>query len=762
MIGFDKNGTECVIPSGKYPSPLKHFISNEKYGIMIEHNGGGYGSSPVIEGRFINYFDFKEPAQTGRFVYLKDQISKEVWNLCRPDKRLKREVRYGLGWASISTKDRGLKTKFFVTVPEGELPVEIWELSFHNSSTKKRKLAFFTYIEFFLGGGLNSWDEPEWYTNANFDSKEKVLKVKLYLPEKDHDNEVGAFMLPLFPIEGYCCSRKDFLGNGNWEIPEAVSSDKLPARPVYGERAVGVLRHEFEIKPACKLTFKLLIGRADSDLEREKILTQLDSTEKIKSEINKVNSFWLEKTSSNYIKTPDEDLDRWTNIWLKYQQIQTVRRGGGGTPNLPLMGFRDMLQHAAGTVLIDPALSKNIIREALHYQYSSGRAVRQWSRHGKHDTRDYRDSPLWIIHALDAYLKESGDLAFLDEKMPYLDHGHAPVIGHFQAALDCLWSDRGQHGLSKIGEGDWLDPLNRCGIAGNGESVWLSMALVVALKQAAELYDFISQQRKAEECKQRAEELKKAIEKHGWDGQWYLQAYDDDGCPVGSSGEERMYLNPQLWAILSGCADKRRIRKLLKVIDEKLKTPFGYMLLYPSYDKYAPQLGNISILQLKDIVYSHANAFKIFADCQLKDGDAALETFKMICPENPENHFSHSGAEPHIIPNGYRGITHSNAGQVLYSGFSGTFPWLLRGVIEQIMGARASYNGLLLSPCIPSAWKECFISRRFRGVDYKILIKRKSAGVHPSIICNGKKLNGSHLPIFCQGTSVDVICELGE
>jgi cellobiose phosphorylase len=759
-IQFNENGDECVIPSGKYSQPLKHFMANQKYGVMIEHDGGGYGVSPAIEGRFINYFDFKAPDRTGRFVYLRDQESGKLWNMCRDaGDRQQREVRFGLGRASIATEVSGIKSQLTITVPEGNCPVELWEMSFVNTSSVSRKLAFFPCLEFFLGGGMALWDEPEWYTQANFNLPENLIEVKLYLPEKERDNEVTAFMVPFFRVDGWCCSKADFLGNGGWDAPDAACADRLPSQAVCGEKAVGVIRHEFKIDAGAELKFCLLVGCADSEADRKVIMSQFLPCGEFKRTVAAVEKNWRDKTSFNYIRTSDPDLDRWTNIWLKYQQIQSVRWGGGVSANSPLMGFRDMLQHAAGAVFVDPAESRNIIVEALHYQYAGGRAVRQWSRHGKHDVRDYRDSPLWIVHALDGYLKETGDLDILEQQIPFLDQGKGAVSEHLCRALDCLWNDRGRHGLSRIGEGDWLDPLNRCGTGGHGESIWLSMALIIALEQAAELYDHIADKNAAAECRQRAAELRDAIERHGWDGQWYLRAYDDLGHPVGSSEEGRIYLNPQSWAVMSGCTDRQRSDELFKTVDERLKTPYGYMLYSPRYEQYSPHLGNISILQLKDVVYSHANAFKIFADCIRGDGNSAYATFKMICPENPDNHYLVSGAEPHIIPNGYRGTSHNHPGQVLYSGFSGTFSWLLRGVIEQIMGAQATYDGLCVAPCLPDGWTESVVARRYRDAEYQIQYRRVDSSAILCIKCDGRILSGNILPLIPKGSTSEVICE---
>ena len=749
-IYFEDNGKVCVIPSGIAPRQWQHFFSNGQYAVMGSVTGAGYGVSPAIEGRFVNFYDPRDPEKTGRFVYIKNNKTGKLWNICTlPNaENNTTETRFGPGWFKIDAECEGIEASLHVTVPEEELPVEIWEISFKNNTDDSIEFSFYPYFEFFLGGAMGAQDEPEWYTKTAYSEKDNLLEATVYLPDTQKDNIIKGWMAPLYNINGYYSSKADFFGNGTLAAPDAIATDSISmsSGESFGEKTIGVFKREVTLQSEETTNFTLIIGRADSNDERNNILAELKKKDAIPNIRKNISNYWNDIYSRNKVSTPDPDFDRWVNVWLKYQEVQAIRCGNGISANSPLMGFRDMLQHAAGNALIESESAKNLLLEALQYQYANGRAVRQWSRKGKHDTRDYRDSPVWIIHALTLYLKETANFTILEKIIPFLDKGSGTVMEHAETAIKCLLDDLGEHGLSHIGGGDWLDPLTACGITGRGESTMLTMQLIEALNEMALLYEVLNLKNKAVESRQYAKVLKKAVEKHSWDGNWYIRAFDDNGRPIGGKESGRMFITPQVFSVISGCAPDERLKDLFQKVDENLGTDYGYMLYSPPYPEWDSHVGNASILQLRDMAYCHGSAFKIFADTIRGNGNAAYESFKRVCPENPKNHFTTSGAEPHIIPNGYCGPTHRYPGKVMYSGFSGTFNWLLRGAIERICGVRADYSGLIIDPCLPDGWNNCSVSRTIRNQQFDININRTTATKY-EIAVNGQKLDGNRLDI---------------
>jgi cellobiose phosphorylase len=661
-------------------------------------------------------------------VYLRDLETATVWTINgRPGEAppTRFECRHGLGYSEIRSLTHRIEGRFRIHVLPDD-PVEVWTIRVANLDSRVRRLALFPFAEWYLGDNLQIWDDPVWYTATRFVASEPSIVASFHDPTA-LGQQYTAFMSPCFPVRTYACSRATFQGaRQESAVPGALRRGMLGCHPACGEATIGVVEHRFTLRPGRERVFHVLLGVSESTARRRRLIRRYRCEANRRRAWRRIEAGWDRVVETNTVETPDAAFNRWVNVWLKYQQVQCYRWGpGGGQPNSPQMGFRDTLQHTMGLSLVDPSAARAWIAEALRHQYRSGRAVRAWSRRGNHDRRDYRDSPVWILFALTTYLKETADLALLEERIPYLDGGAGTVLDHAQAAVKGLYGDRGSHGLSHIGRGDWLDPLNRAGVRGRGESVWLSMALHWGLRRMAELQRLIGDSRRAALYEDQAENLRRRINRYGWDGEWYIQAFDDGGRAIGSRrrAEGRIFLLPQVWAVLSGVADPDRAALCAASADRHLRTPFGYRLWTPPYTRYDDFVGSVTILQNQELVYCHGNAFKVAADCAVGRGAEAHRLFMMLTPDNPENPPEKSWAAPHIIPNGYSALKEEGRwGRMIIYGFSGTFPWLLRTAIEGIGGARAEYDGLRIDPCLPPAWRACRVRRLFRGSVYDIRI----------------------------------------
>lgn len=763
LAGFSRDGRVCVITTPHPPAPWFHYLSNENYGLQFSQTGGGFSLFPILEGRRLTYA--ARDGFPGRYVYLRDAASGAVWMMngaAGPVQDF--ECRHGLGYSEIRSSAFGIRSAFRVFVAPGE-PLEVWRITVANAGRRRRRLAVYPFVEWFLGNSLDLWDDPVWYIETRYLASERALVATLHDPKRC-GAEHQAFMAPFFRVRSHCCSRAAFLGDErDLAHPSALRTGRLDGGVRRGEETVAVVEHPFSLAPGEEKSFALILGASPSPARRRRWIRAYRRAAHRNAAFREVERFWERAVTRQRIETPSASFDRWINVWVKHQEYQCHRWAGGGSANAPLLGFRDALQHTMGMTLLDPPKAKERFLEALRHQNRNGRAVRQWSRQGNHDTRDYRDSPVWIVFALTAYLKETGDFRLLRQKAGYLDGGDGTVLDHAEAAVDQLFGDRGAHGLSRIGAGDWLDPLNRAGIRGRGESVWLSMALHLALKQMAELKDFLGDRRDAARRESQAATLRRCIERHGWDGGWYAQAYDDAGRRIGSrkNREGKIFLMPQAWAVISGVAGAERARQCMAHAEEHLRTEFGYRLWFPGYTRYRDALGGISIYKNQAPVYSHAGAFKMLADCLLGRGDAALRTFSAMTPDNPAHPPERSWAPPHIIPNGYAAADDDGRhGRMLIYGFSGTFPWLLRNAIEGILGARAEYGGLRVDPCLPLDWPRARIQRAFRGSVFDVQIERRGSGDVRELWVDGARWEGDLLAGTFSGRRHEVRCFLGE
>jgi len=740
IYSFSEDGRELIINTPRLPRPWCNYISSDNYGIKFSHTGGGFSVYPILEGRRITKYG--ENDQSGRYVYIKDRADDELWSLnWQPVKKDldHYECRHGQGYSIIKSAYKGIKQSLRVFAIE-DTTAELWTIQIENISKQTREISIYPYVEWFLGSGATLWDDPGWYTKTEFHKKEDIITASFFNPTKVGE-AYTAYFKPLFKSDGFCCSKRVFCGfAGGLNSPEAITNNTMNCPLAVGEIGTGSFEVKLTLAPSEKREFNLVLGYQESEAERNKLIASLSTPEAVEAEFKKINNYWDKINKKNAIITPDKNLNRWINIWLKYQEYQCFRWAGLGEANAPLMGYRDVLQHVMAMSIFEPEMARSRIVEALQHQYNTGRAVRQWSRYGEHDRRDYRDSPVWIVFALCSYLKETYDLAFLDEQVSYLDNGgNATVLEHAAKALETLYFDRGEHGLSHLGEGDWYDPLNKIGRKGRGESIWLSMAVIAGLKEMAALYKHLKRTKEMNECLKRAKDMTTSVDEHAWDGEWYLRAYTDDGEKIGSNSceEGQIFTNPQVWSIIADIGTKERREKCLASVEEHLKRSFGYAINHPYYTLKNKQYGNVGILQAKSLAYGHVSAFKMFAECLCGKGDAALETFNLIDPNNPNCPPEKTMADPHIIANGYTKVNaDSNDAYVLHSGSSGSFPWILKTVIEQMLGARADYDGLVISPCLPKTWKKASIRREFRGNVYNIEIN--NTNISPQIIVNGK------------------------
>ncbi|MBQ3018490.1 MAG: hypothetical protein IJD89_06075, partial [Clostridia bacterium] len=408
--------------------------------------------------------------------------------------------------------------------------------------------------------------------------------------------------------------------------------------------------------------------------------------------------------------------------------------------------------------------TKQILKEAIQNQYSSGMAVRGWN---PVDTKAYSDSALWLEFTLTAYLRETGDVEFLNEVYPFRDEGEATVLGHMDRALDFLESNKGEHNLLLIKFGDWNDSLTGVGKEGRGESVWLSIAYAQALLEMAELAKFLGMPEKEKNYLSRREAIKTAINDNAWDGEWYRRCYTDNGAPLGSKENKyaKMFMEPQCWSLISGVASEERANTIIKAMDEHMATPVGYLLLTPSYKEFDPTIGRISSMEPgiceNGTIYSHTNIWMILGLLKYGKADLAYELFKKIAPGYiiGDNTEIKNKCLPYMFSNCYFGPEHRNSAfQMEYSWITGSVAWYTNTMENYLVGLRPTYEGLVVDPHLP--FDKATMTREFRGATYEISIsnpEKKYKADKLDITVDGKAINGTILPDFKDGKKHTVI-----
>lgn len=752
---FQNNGSEFVVTECNTPRALVNYSWNKKIISGVSQHGGGDG---VYKERCLQYIDQRGRnlmIKNGhRYFYLRDEQDGLFWSPgWHPvqEKVDNFKCTHGLGYSLVESEKREIETSMRMFVPEND-PCEIWTIKVKNNSKAAKKLKFYTFVDWQLLGYTGysdyfSYLSGEYYDNLN------AVHAKNRAVERPH-NFFDGFIASDKKPSGFDTSRKEFLGNfGHTNAPKAVVNGSCSNSLASCEYMVGALEHTFELLQGESISLNIIIGATDGIENIKQTIENLFSDpQTIENEFIRLqqrNRLLFEKTIVN---TPNEHVNHLMNHWLK-KQIQIYAEVGSDNGR----GFRDALQLLWAAASFDLEFTKSMMEECLRHQFADGHTLRGWL---PTDDHHYSDGPVWIAPALEAYLTESGDYEFLNKVIPYFDGGEATVLEHMLRGLRHSSDDTGEHGLIKCHFGDWNDSLTGVGIKGKGESIWTTIAIVFSLKTAANIVsNVLKNDTLRYELLARADILIDAINTNAWDGEWFLRAINDAGEKVGTHTEQegKIYLLPQVWAILADIVDKKTMQQLYKAIDEQLDSPYGSLLLTPPYTKFNEGIGRLTSFEPgiweNGSPYCHSNGFKIIADCKGGRGNQAWSSYQKAMPDNPITPSTHSRCEPYAFTNQYLGPGNRRAGQTQFAWMTGTAGWYYRAMSEYIIGVRGQFNGLLIDPCLPDSWKSCSIERDFRGARYRVFIENP-LGLQKGKIqleVDGKAIEGNLVPIFSDG-----------
>jgi cellobiose phosphorylase len=769
---FNADGSEFIITDPATPRAFDNFLWNNAVFSNVQQTGVGscdyqVGSREAIQlltgnGRVCDFDVFGRDNLMSRLIYVLDRDTGDYWNVnWEPVRRKyeKYECTHGLGYTVIRSQTDGIGSQFHIFVPAGSDPVELWKLNTVNRSPKARNLSLFFYnqFQFRYKWGFDSYGDML-FRCSRFSPELNAVVASKHPHIAPHEYLTG-FLAADTEASAWDGTRDAFVGMyGTLREPQAVVRGRCSCTPGSSDATVGALQFDFTLAPGESKPIELILGATDGEEGVKALHAKYFGN--FARYFEELAGMHAERQAKGRVKTPDAQLDRLLNHWLKQQcafGAQWCRWGW--------MGYRDIVQHGMGVSSFDPGRTKAILLEALAHQYQSGLALRGWN---PVDAKPYSDSALWLAFTLAAYLKETGDMGLLDTRVPYYDGGEASsVLGHIERALDFLEGHKGSHGLCLIKFGDWNDSLTAVGRLGRGESVWLSEAYAEAARQMAELFGYLGDVQKQNEYLVRYEGIKSAINEHAWDGNWYLRCFDDNGNPVGSheNAEGSIFIEAQAWAMIAGIADSDRTEKLLASCDRMLGTGMGYRLLAPVFTHRDDSIGRISCMEPgiceNGTIYSHVNAWMILGILRSGQPDRAYASFQRVAPgyfaseNDPKRR-----CPPYIFANCYYGPDHrNNPMQMEFTWITGSVSWLHQVLQNDLLGVRPSYCGLQVEPRIPAEWEGYEFTRAFRGAIYHIVVKNLHAG-SPGITIDGKPVQGIILPVVGDGCPHEVEIEI--
>ncbi len=782
---FDVENKEYVITRPDTPLPWINYLGCEEYCGLISNTGGGYSFyKDPKERRLLRYRYNNIPYDRGgRYVYIRDNKTSEFWSatwqpVIKPTAKMSEdngtalfsvqegkkddyiyECRHGLGYTKITSNYKGIQSQATYFVPIGE-NCEVWMVELKNNSLQERSLSTFSFVEFCLWDALN--DMTDYQYNLNIGETEVEDSMIYHLSRFRVEKSYFGYFHCNRDISGFETQRQDFLGlYGDLSSPRAVSEGKMNNSIACGWAPVGSHKVDITLKSGESKVIVFVLGYSEDRKDAKRAVAKFATKELVEKELGKLKKVWDDNLSKLSVNTPDQDVNLMVNVWNQYQCRTTFNwsrsasyyESGIGRG----MGFRDSNQDTMGFVYQIPDRVKQRIIDLASTQFEEGDAYHQYSPLTKKGNgRGYSDDHLWLVYSVAAYIKETGDIKFLSQKVPYDTGKKGTMYEHLAKAINYSLKNVGPHKLPLAGFADWNDCLNMKGPKDQAESVMVAQMLAGACLEMSKMASMAKKKADSTKYMKLFEKVRDQINKVAWDGQWYIRAFDDNKKPVGSkvNKEGRIFLETQGWAVLTQVADQERAVQCLDSVNKHLATEYGIMILQPSFSKFYPQLGSISIyppgLKENGAIFCHPNPWIIISECMIGRGDQAFKYYKAIAPSEKNKMPDVHRLEPYVYCQMIAGKDHKDFGEAKNAWLTGSAAWNFMAISQWILGIRADYEGLRIDPCIPSAWDGFTAKRQFRGCEYLIDIKNPShvcKGV-VSMTVDGKPVSGNVIPVF--------------
>jgi cellobiose phosphorylase/cellobionic acid phosphorylase len=720
---FVNNGKGYQIDTPFTPAEWSNYLYNDGYYTEI---------SQTLQGKSSTVKNYSKQAFTEgyRYFYILDHETGDVWNPNYIPLRKEYDsysCTYFLNKNELVSKRNGIKVSISTFVPTEGFK-EIWSISLTNETLETKSISAFSAFglsDHGVMGGECVYDEEQdilykysFPYHIFYDEKEKV--------ENDYAYTYMISNVKPFSWDG--SKRRFFGGDDLGKIPAAIENEECSKVIAEAEEYCGAFQHKYDLQPGEGVTFNIMLGVAKNISEIVE-LKESFTAESIAEELIKAEKYWEELCGSFRIKTPDIEFNHLVNYWLKKQSVSLTRLNRGTT----YCPIRNPLQDTMGYSIIDPEGAKKFMIGLLSRQQKDG-FVQQWYMTDNSPAKGlclikHTDGPLWLVLCMAVLIHQNGDADMLNEEISYIDGGSDTVYNHLLKAIYYMGTKLGQHGLCLIGDGDWNDPINGVGRLGKGESTWSTLALIYCIKMMLQFAFRKADEKELSKLNELKNSLDNAVNTHCWDGNWYVAGFDDHGFAIGSEEDNnRVFLNAQTWAIMAGIVKGERLEKVLRSI-ERLETPFGPLLIDPPFMEWDARWGRISVKKAgtteNGSVYCHASMFKAFADAAREDGNALYDVIKRTLPINPENPPEKNLQLPLFVSNYYYALKNSpNFGRSSGHLGTGTVAWLLMAAVEELLGIKATIDGIYIKPCLPDKWKEAYCERKFKNAYYKISILR--------------------------------------
>jgi cyclic beta-1,2-glucan synthetase len=751
--GFSEDGREYNIylqPGDCTPAPWVNVVGVPNCGFLVSETGGGYcWALNSGENRLTPWSNDPVRDRSGEALYLRDEETAELWS---PTPSPAGEnapylIRHGAGYTIFEHHSHGLTQRLRLFASH-QAPVKVLELRLENAWHRPRRLMATYYAEWVLGV---SRDQTQQYVIPEYDATTGSL-----LACNPYNEEFGqrvAFVAASQEPRGLTADRTEFLGRlGNLRRPAALGRIGLASNVAAGLDPCAAVQLHIDLEPGEAKSIYFLVGQGADRAEALKIVRQYQNPDQVAATWREVTSFWDELLGAVAVQTPDEAMNLMLNRWLLYQNLSCRLWGRSGFyQSSGAYGFRDQLQDVLSVILTVPEVARAHILRAAGRQFEAGDVLHWWHPPSGRGVRTrIADDLLWLPYVTAHYVNSTGDESILGEKVPFLQgpslgpdeeerYGHYDATNtayavdeHCRRAIDKT-DTAGSHGLPLMGAGDWNDGMNRVGIGGRGESVWLGWFYYATLQAYASICERMGDEEAAGKYRQRMARLRDALDANAWDGAWYLRAFYDDGLLLGSQESQECQISSiaQSWAVISGAGRVDRVQVAMASLwDSLVRVDEGLVLLFaPPFDRTSQDPGYIRGyppgIRENGGQYTHAATWAGWAFAESGCGDEAEMLFRMLNPiyhADSQRKSKQYKVEPYVVAADIYSSPphHGRGGWTWYTGSAG---WLYRFGLEAILGLRRQGDGISVDPCIPKAWPDFLMTYRRDQTTYRIRVE---------------------------------------
>lgn len=777
---FDDEAKEYVITRPDTPQSWSNYLGSTEYGALITNNAGGYGFyQSGARGRFMRLrFNSVPMDQPGRYFYLHDRESGDYWSASwqpvgKSLDRFRSTCRHGTAYTTIQSCYEEIVTEATYFVPLDQT-FEYWRLRVTNESKRPRQLSLFSFCEF-----TNQWDTYQDRVNLQYslfivrgELDEGLLRIAIQdnLTSDDEgvliDDIARHTWMGLVgsAVDGYDTSREAFVGPyRSYHNPLVVEQGQCTNSEAYGDNACGTFQSNITLQPGESRELLVMLGIGDARTVGKRTMAEFGSLERADVELQRLKEFWHARLGSLVVDTPDEDLNHTINVWGLYNSLITFAWSRAASlvynGERDGLGFRDSVQDILGVAAAIPQEAQARLELMLTGQVSNGGAIpviKPFEHRPGHEPmpepEEYRsDDCLWFFNAVPALVGETGDLNFYNKVLPYADEGQDTVFGHLRQALEFNLQRTGKHDMPCGLSADWNDCLR---LGYYGESLFVTFQLRLGLTVYAEIAEQLGKPDEAAWALKQRDNVDAHIQAYGWDGEWFIWAIAEDGTVYGTRdyNEGQVYLNTQIWSVISGAATPEQAERCLQTVHKRLATPYGLMLAAPPFVKAPIEVMRAVVFNpgIKENagIFNHTQGWGVMAECIVGNGDRAYDYYRASMPASYNDRAEIRQCEPYVQGQTTYSTFSPRAGNTRVSWLTGAAAWSYHSATQYILGLRPELEGLRIDPCIPSTWPGFTARRRFRGVMIHIEVKNPDGicrGIR-SLVLNGQSLNGSLIP----------------